>query len=111
LQIACPGSCLCAACRQIYRIGLIELASDYPGANALLALEMIEAETIRQGEVAGWHSLVDRDGDGCTRSLRRQPRLSSIRADPCRVAKAPGSSRGGRLGRKNGRVQVISPVA
>src|SRR5262249_48654845 len=65
-----------------------ELVRPDPGAKPLRALEMIEAETIRQGEMAGSHRLVDRDGDDCARSLRRQPRLSSIdNADPCRVAR------------------------
>ena len=70
-----------------------ELVRPDPSTNALLALDMIEAETIRQGEVAGCHGLVDSDGDDCARSLRRQPRLSSIdNADPCRVPRETRSA-------------------
>jgi len=65
-----------------------ELVRPDASANALRSLQMIEAETIRQGEVPGRHRLIDGDGDDCARSLRRQSRLSSIdNADPCRVAR------------------------
>src|SRR5262249_22800728 len=58
------------------------------GPNALLTLQVIEAETIREREMTGGHRLVDGDSDDGGRALRREPRLSSIAdADPRRVAR------------------------
>src|SRR5262249_3150002 len=55
-----------------------ELVRPDPGANSLLPLEVIEAETIRKGEVARRHRLIDRDGDDRGCPLRSQSCLSTI---------------------------------
>src|SRR5258708_9006776 len=51
-----------------------ELVRRDPRANALLALEMIEAETIRKGEVPRRHRVIDRNGDDPARPFSCPPR-------------------------------------
>src|SRR5262249_10065886 len=65
-----------------------EFVGPDAGANSLRSLEMIEAETIRQGEVPRRHRLIDRDGDDGARPLGREAPLSPVDdADPRSVAR------------------------
>jgi hypothetical protein len=57
-----------------------ELVRPDSSANSLPVLEMIEAETIRKGEVPCGHCFIDHGGADCARRPRSQSRLRGITA-------------------------------